>query len=220
MSASEPISSVHPHATADPAGALSPRRSKRAHEAILSAATQLIDERPYSEVCIEAIAARAGVGKQTIYRWWTSKAALLMEACAARVAREVPLPDKGAVADDLRDYLVHICAFFTHQLSKPAIAGLLAEAQCDAELAQAFRERLLTQRRVVLRTILERGVTRGELRANVDLNVIMDMVHGAIWYRTLLLTAPLDEAFIECLIDQVVAGIGARKPSTQSAANL
>jgi AcrR family transcriptional regulator len=211
MAASEPTSSIHPHVAADPAGALSPRRSKRAHEAILNAAAQLIDERPYSDVCIEAIAARAGVGKQTIYRWWTSKAALLMEAFAARVARVVPLPDKGCVEEDLRDYLTHICAFFTNQISKPAIAGLLAEAQCDAELAQAFQERLLMQRRVVLRTILERGVARGELRGNIDLNVIMDMVHGAIWYRTLLLRAPLDEGFIESLIDQVLAGVGARK---------
>jgi AcrR family transcriptional regulator len=211
MAASEPTSSVQPLA-GDPAGALTPRRSKRAHEAILAAAAQLIDERPYSDVCIEAIASRAGVGKQTIYRWWPSKAALLMEACAAKVAREVPLPDQGSVEEDLRDYLTHICAFFNNQISKPAIAGLLAEAQCDAELAQAFQERLLMQRRVVLRTILERGAARGELRGNVDLNVIMDMVHGAIWYRTLLLRAPLDETFIENLIDQVLAGVGARQP--------
>ena len=104
----------------------SPRRSKRAHEAILNAAAELIHERPYSDVCIEAIAARAGVGKQTIYRWWTSKAAVLMDACAAVVAREVPLPDKGSFIEDFHDYLNHICAFFTTQLSRPAIAGLLA----------------------------------------------------------------------------------------------
>src|SRR5579863_10504487 len=85
-------------------GSPSPRRSKRAHEAILNAAAQLIHERPYSDVCIEAIAARAGVGKQTIYRWWTCKAAVLMEACAAHVAREIPPPDKGSVEEDLRDY--------------------------------------------------------------------------------------------------------------------
>src|SRR5579863_584445 len=106
-------------------GSPSPRRSKRAHEAILNAATELIHERPYSDVCIEAIAARAGVGKQTIYRWWTSKAAVLMEACAALVAREVPLPNEGSLVADLRDYLNHICAFFSTQLSWPAIAGLL-----------------------------------------------------------------------------------------------
>ncbi|SRR5579875_353994 len=188
------------------------RRSKRAHEAILNAAAELIHERPYSDVCIEAIAARAGVGKQTIYRWWTSKAAVLMEACAAMVAREVPLPDNGSFVLDLRDYLQHICAFFENQLSRPAIAGLLAEAQCNAELARAFQDRLLMQRRTVLRTILERGVSRGELRPGVDLDVIMDMIHGALWYRTLLLKAPLDEAFIENIIAQVMAGSGTRPP--------
>jgi AcrR family transcriptional regulator len=192
-------------------GSPNPRRSKRAHEAILNAAAELIHERPYSDVCIEAIAARAGVGKQTIYRWWTSKAAVLMEACAALVAREVPLPDKGSFAEDFRDYLTHICNFFSTQLSRPAIAGLLAEAQCDAELARAFQERLLMQRRSVLRTILERGIKRGELRAGPDLDVIMDMVHGALWYRTLLLKAPLDEAFVETMIAQVMAGSAARR---------
>ena len=113
------------------------------------------------------------------------------ETGAAVVAREVPLPDKGSFVDDFRDYLDHICAFFTTQLSRPAIAGLLAEAQCDADLAVAFKERLLMQRRTVLHTILQRAVARGELRAEIDLDVIMDMVHGAIWYRTLLLKAPL-----------------------------
>lgn len=196
----------------EPGGATGQRRSKRAHEAILNAAAELIHERPYSDCCIEAIAARARVGKQTIYRWWTSKAAVLMEACAMLVAREVPLPDKGSFAEDFRDYLSHICAFFSTQLSRPAIAGLLAEAQCDAELAQAFQERLLMQRRTVLRTILERGLQRGELRAGLDLNVIMDMVHGALWYRTLLLKAPLDEDFVEGVIAQVMAGSSAAKP--------
>jgi hypothetical protein len=134
------------------------------------------------------------------------------------VAREVPLPDKGSFVDDFRDYLDHICAFFTTQLSRPAIAGLLAEAQCDADLAVAFKERLLMQRRTVLHTILQRAVARGELRAEIDLDVIMDMVHGAIWYRTLLLKAPLDEAFIQSVIAQVMAGCGAGKaPSDKPA---
>jgi AcrR family transcriptional regulator len=201
-----------PPATTVTGAAPAPRRSKRAHEAILNAAAELILERPYADVCIEAIAARAGVGKQTIYRWWTSKAAVLMEACAAVVAREVPLPDTGSFIGDVRDYLQHICAFFENQLSRPAIAGLLAEAQCNAELARAFQDQLLMQRRTVLRTILERGVSRGELRGGVDLEVLMDMIHGALWYRTLLLRAPLDEAFIESIIAQLIAGSGARRP--------
>ncbi len=205
--------SIPPRADAGDSAALNPRRSKRAHEAILSAAAELIHERSYSDVCIEAIAARAGVGKQTIYRWWPSKAAVVMEACAAQVARVVPLPDTGSVREDLRDYLTHICAFFTDHLSKPAIAGLLAEAQCDPELAQAFQQRLLTQRRAVLRTILERGVARGELRDEVDRDLIMDVVHGAIWYRTLLLKSAMDQTFVENVINQIMAGMAPSKPA-------
>ena len=80
MAVNEHPASTQPPGTEDQAGLQTPRRSKRAHEAILTAAAELIHERPYSDVCIEAIAARAGVGKQTIYRWWASKAAVLMEA--------------------------------------------------------------------------------------------------------------------------------------------
>lgn len=142
-----------------------------------------------------------------------------MEACAALVAREVPLPDTGSVEGDLRDYLGHICAFFTTQLSKPAIAGLLAEAQCNTELAQAFQQRLLMQRRVVMRTILERAVERGELRGDVDLEVIIDMVHGAIWYRTLFLKAPLDDAFIDHLTNQIMGGMALRPAMPKAASH-
>jgi AcrR family transcriptional regulator len=212
MAVTERHLTTHSPAATEPASAASPRRSKRAHEAILNAAAELIHERPYSDVCIEAIAARAGVGKQTIYRWWTSKAAVLMEACAALVAREVPLPDKGSFVEDFRDYLTHICSFFSTQLSKPAIAGLLAEAQSNPELAKAFQERLLMQRRSILSTILNRGVARGELRTGLDLDVIMDMIHGALWYRTLILKAPLEEAFVEGVVAHVMAGCGAAKP--------
>jgi AcrR family transcriptional regulator len=209
MPVNERPPSTDPPGTGDATGAPSQRRSKRAHEAILTAAAQLIHERPYSDCCIEAIAARAGVGKQTIYRWWTSKAAVLMEACAAHVSREVPLPDTGSVREDLRDYLTNVCSYFTNQLSKPGIAGLLAEAQCDRELAEAFRQRLLMQRREVLRTILERGVARGEVRGDTDLGMITDMVHGALWYRMLFLNLPLDEAFVKKLLEQTLAGIAA-----------
>lgn len=135
-----------------------------------------------------------------------------MEACAAIVAREVPLPDKGSFVEDLRDYLSHLCSFFNSQLPRPVIAGLLAEAQCNAELARAFHERLLMQRRVVLHTILQRAVGRGELRPGLDLDVLMDMIHGALWYRTLILKAPLDEGFVQGLIAQVMAGCAAPKP--------
>jgi AcrR family transcriptional regulator len=219
MASSVPQAPNNPRDEAELTDEHSPRRSKRAHEAILAAAAQLLHERPYADVCIEAIAARARVGKQTIYRWWTSKAAVLMEACAALVARGVPLPDTGAVETDLRDYLGHICIFFATQMSKPTIAGLLAEAQCNSELALAFEQRLLKQRRLVLHTILKRAVERGELRADANLDVIIDMVHGAIWYRTLFLRAPLDQPFIDHLIHQIMSGMALEPFAPRAASN-
>lgn len=187
--------------------ASSARRSKRAHEAILTAAVQLLDERPYADVCIEAIAARAGCGKQTIYRWWPSKAAVLMEAWALRAARETPVPDTGSVEQDLRQYLSHVFAYMSSHVSPSVLAGLLAEAQGDQELAHQFQERLVSQRRAMVRQILERGVNRGELRRDVDIELIQDLAGGVLWYRILFTKAPLDQAFADRVVHQLMEGM-------------
>lgn len=181
------------------------RRNEHSHRAILEAAVGLLEERGYDGVTIEGIAERAGVGKQTIYRWWPSKGAVVMEAYSADAAERVPVPDTGAVEGDLIEILSGLCGV----LSGPAgrtIAGLIGGAQFDPELAKELREGLNAARRAVFAEVLERGLRRGELRGGLDVDLTIDAVYGAVWSRLLLGGAPLDEDFATGLVELTLRG--------------
>ncbi|GAB1538799.1 TetR/AcrR family transcriptional regulator [Scytonema sp. NUACC21] len=187
---------------------VSRRRNERSHQAILRATAELLEEKGYSDICIEAIAARAGVGKQTIYRWWSCKAAVVMEAYAAKAAQNIPTPDTGSVKQDLYQILQQLFAVLT-TTTGTAVRGLIAEAQLDPKLAEAFREQFLECRRQATRTILERGIERGELRSDLNIELVIDAIYGPIWYRLLLKHAPLDNLFAEELVNFLIIGIQA-----------
>jgi len=183
------------------------RRSKRAHDAILAATLDLINENGYFGLSLEAVAARAGVGKQTIYRWWSSKADLVLEAFVRTVSEHVPMPDTGAVEEDLFRLLELIFTRMALSGSGKALAGLIAEAQADPALAAAFRSGFLEGRREGVRGMLRRGMARGEVSPEIDLEVAVDALFGPMWYRLLMQHAPLDEAFARHLVRQLMAGI-------------
>ncbi|NJO43249.1 MAG: TetR/AcrR family transcriptional regulator [Cyanobacteria bacterium CRU_2_1] len=180
------------------------RRSQRCHQAILSATIELLEEKGYSGVSVEAIAARAGVGKQTIYRWWTCKAGVIMEAYADYAAKSVPMPETGSVKEDLRQILHQLSTILTTTSTGAALAGLIAEAQANPEMADVFREKFVASRRAMTRTILERGIERGELRPDFNMDVAIDVTYGPVWYRLLIKHAPLDETFVEELVTMLM----------------
>ncbi|MBM0742050.1 TetR/AcrR family transcriptional regulator [Phormidium sp. CLA17] len=183
------------------------RRNERSHQAILKAAAELLEEKGYSGVCIEGIAARAGVGKQTIYRWWSSKAAVIMEAYATRPAKNPPTPDTGSVQADLHQMLAHLCFVLTQTTSGSVVKGLIAEAQNNCEVAETFRAYFVACRRDATRTILERGIERAELRSDLNVELAIDTLFGPIWYRLLLQHAPLDDDFAAALVNHLLAGM-------------
>lgn len=185
------------------------RRNQRSHQAILKATAELLEEKGYRDICIEAIASRAGVGKQTIYRWWPSKAAVVMEAYSEKATQNIPTPDTGSVKQDLYHILQQLFAMLTTTTTGTAVTGLIAEAQMDASLAEAFREQFIKCRRAATRTILERGIARGELRPDLNLELVIDTIYGPIWYRLLLKHATLDDAFAEELVNFLIVGIQA-----------
>lgn len=198
--------------TQTPSTAVAPvmrRRNQRSHQAILKAAAELLEEKGYGDICIEAIANRAGVGKQTIYRWWPSKAAVIMEAFSAKATQNIPTPDTGSVKQDLYQILQQLFAVLTTTTTGEAVTGLIAEAQMDATFASAFREQFIKCRRAATRIILERGITRSELRPNLNLELVIDAIYGPIWYRLLLKHARLDDAFAEELVNFLIVGIQA-----------
>ena len=181
------------------------RRDSAAHRAILEATAALLAERGFAGASIEAIAARAGVGKQTIYRWWPSRADLILDVYLDRTERELPGPlAAGTAAEQIREVLRRLAAILGGTDSGPIVAGLVAQAQHDPEFAVRFRERFITRRREILRALLERGKESGELRADLDLDLAIDAFYGPIIYRLLFAHAPLDEAFADALAGELL----------------
>jgi AcrR family transcriptional regulator len=186
------------------------RRSERSHQAIIAATQQLLIERSYPELTIEGIAARAGVGKQTIYRWWPSKAALVLEAYLAG-SDAVPLPAEGTAArEEIGALLGWLIAVLVQPIGGHVVAGLVADLQQDADLAEGFHRDVVPARREAMLGALERARARGEIRADTDLELAVDALHGAVFYRLLLSGRPLDADFADRLAEQALAGLAAR----------
>lgn len=168
-------------------------RSIRAHHAVLQAALDLLKERGYKAVTIEGIADRAGVGRQTIYRWWPSKAAIVLEAAAAMAEVQVQVQERGSLRHDLQIFLER--TFRALEQTGPIMRGLMAEAQLDPAFGAALRTGFIEQRRRVLRGILRRGIARGELKQEIDCEFLIDVLYGSMWYRLLNQHAPLNKRF-------------------------
>ncbi|HEY9628361.1 MAG TPA: TetR/AcrR family transcriptional regulator [Coleofasciculaceae cyanobacterium] len=183
------------------------RRCPKAHQAILAAAAELLAAKGYGGVSIEAIAQRAGVGKQTIYRWWSCKAEVMMEVCAAQVREGILVPNTGCVKTDLLHLLNHLTALITQMNLGRMVTGLIAEAQTDSKVAAAFQAQFVTPQRATTRSILLSGMARGELRPDLELEVAIDALYGAVWCRLWLTHAPLDEKFVAVLVDQLLMGL-------------
>ncbi|HEY3867319.1 MAG TPA: TetR/AcrR family transcriptional regulator [Actinocrinis sp.] len=187
--------------------ALGRPRSEEAHRAILDAALRLTADEGYQAVTIKGIAEAAGVGRQTIYRWWPTKGAIVLEAVRsiARQAAE-PEPTGDAVAD-LRALLRATFAL-NSSVAGPAISGLMAESTGDPRFAALLQEQLLAPRRAVVRGILERGQEAGQLGRATGLDLVVDTVWGTMWYRTLSKHRPVDAALADDVTEAVVRMLG------------
>ncbi|MEV5706556.1 TetR/AcrR family transcriptional regulator [Actinoallomurus sp. NPDC052274] len=166
-------------------------RSEAARLAILKATHDELLERGYGGLTMEGIAARAGVGKQTIYRWWRSKADVALDSLLNVASEGIPIPDQGDLEADLSAFLRR--TFGMQESEGPVLKGLLAQSLLDPEFADAFRDRFLAGRRAALNTVLKQAVARGEIPAEADLGLLHDVVYGVLWYRLLFRTAPLDD---------------------------
>jgi AcrR family transcriptional regulator len=177
------------------------RRSERARQAVLIAATDLVTETGYAKLTVEAIAARAGVGKQTIYRWWPSKGAVVFDAFLDLSALPDFLVDSGNIALDLKLMM----RTMARRLGDPGISSLhralIGESQSDRELASDMDERLI---RPWLELTMERlrGAQRdGQITDDVDLAVAVELIFAPINHRWLFRTAPITEAYADLVVD-------------------
>lgn len=183
------------------------RRSERSHRAILEAVTELIVEQGYERVSVESIARRAGVGKQTIYRWWPSKGAVALEALHTDFATVGSFPDTGDIVADLRTQMLGVSRALATTVTGPLCRALVAAAQSDPELSLAHLEQVIRPATVACHERLGLAIERGELRADVDPQMIIDLLYGAIYYRLLIHTRPLADEQIDAALEMVFAGL-------------
>ncbi|MGW1291713.1 TetR/AcrR family transcriptional regulator [Streptomyces sp. NPDC002533] len=203
----------------------SSRRSDRSRRAIHDAALALVAEVGYPRTTIEGIAARAGVGKQTIYRWWPSKAAVLMDAfldLAGRAAEEAGagsgatgepapgIPDTG----DLVANLKLVLRATVDELNDPALEAptraLTAEGIVDAKLGAEFVRKLLDPQLALYVTRLRAAQEAGDVRADVDPRIALELLIGPLMHRWLLRTLPLTHAYADEIVDCAVGGLAPR----------
>jgi len=172
------------------------KRSQERRLAILTASFELFSEVGYPGLTIEGIAARAGCGKQTIYRWWPSKADVLLDALATKADMHVPLTNQGSYEADVRIFLRDSFALARRPQVIDMLCALMAEAQTDPGFGHRFRGGFLQRRRDALSTILSRAVERGDLPNHLAPSTVLDIVFGVIWYRMLATRQPLDQALL------------------------
>ncbi|MDX8031852.1 TetR/AcrR family transcriptional regulator [Lentzea sp. BCCO 10_0856] len=175
-------------------------RSEEARQAVLEAADDLLAERGFAGVTIEGIAARAGVAKQTIYRWWPSKVDVLLEAFTEDMAQHLTPEDHGDLGTDLRAHLARLAEFLTQSDPGAVFRALTGQAQHDPQLATRLRDDHLSAQRDRDRIPLLRAIERGELPGDLDVDVALDHLVGPVHYRVLVTGAPVPRAFTDDLV--------------------
>jgi len=181
-------------------------RSRRSHRAILDAALELATRDGYARLTVEAMATAAGVSKQTIYRWWPSKAAVVLEALNDRTGPASRVPNTGELAADLTAATRAVMLLLNTPLGT-IWRGLIADAQSDERLAQDLRESFFEPRMARWQERLEAAVEAGELRTDVPARTMVELLFGPIYYRLLLGAGPLDVDGTAAHVDHVLNGL-------------
>jgi AcrR family transcriptional regulator len=176
------------------------------HAAIMDAVYELLQEKSARELTMEAVARRAGVGKPTLYKWWPSKAALIMamfhERLDGKVEPPVAATAEGVIRAKMRRFIAAVNGLFGK-----VVADLIAEGQSDPAILQELYEQHIRLRRASAVADIERGKIAGEFSADTDAELLVDAIFGPVYYRLLLRIAPLTEKYGNDLIDQVLLGV-------------
>lgn len=178
------------------------RRSEASHRAILEAARELCAEDGYRRLTIEAIAARAGVSKKTIYRWWPSKGAVMLEAIDELANLVADFVDTDDLAADLHSQLSAVIGLLTPANS--VVTGLIAEGLNDAGLAHDLRERLIQPRITAFKDRLRKAQKSGQIPLDADLDVALDLVYGPIYHRLVFHLGMPDSDQLHTLIEHAL----------------
>jgi AcrR family transcriptional regulator len=175
------------------------------HSAIMDAVYTLLQEKSVRDLTIEEVAKRAKVGKPTLYKWWPTKATLVLAMLCERMAPNLEKPTVLTAEESLHLRVRRLIDAFNGPFGK-IVAGLIAEGQSEPAIRQAFFERWVGPRRKATISDLQRGKDVGELRSDTEPVLVNDAIFGAIYYRFLLGSRPFTRRFGEELVDQVIRG--------------
>ena len=182
-----------------------PSEMAASHAAIMDAVYALLQEKSVRDLTMEEVAKRAKVGKPTLYKWWPTKATLVLAMLCERMAPNLETPTVLTAAESLRFRVRRLIDAFNGPFGK-IVAGLIAEGQSEPAVLQEFFERWVSPRRNATIADLQRGKNAGELRSETDPELMNDAIFGAIYFRVLLRSGPLTRRFGEELVEQVLRG--------------
>ncbi len=188
------------------------RRNERSRQAVLEATRELISEVGYAKISIEGIAARAGVGKQTIYRWWRSKGAVVFDSFLAlsEGADGMALPDTGDIEADLKAVMRATAAEFADPAFEAPIRALNLEIAGDPELAALYREKLAAPVDEAKKERLRSAQRAGQIAADADLDLALELLYAPLYQRWMLRTGPITQEYADALVDHLLRALSPR----------
>jgi AcrR family transcriptional regulator len=182
------------------------QRSESVRQAVLQAAYALLQESDFNSVTIEGIAARARTTKTTIYRWWPSKAAVIIDAFLDRARSQTVFPSTGSVIEDFKQQIRSQVQAFAGETGH-CVASILAAGQMDQETIATYRTRYLAIRRAEAKALIECGIDQGIFAVDVDVEVAIDLLYGPIYLRLLVGHGLLNDEFADQLVEHWLQGM-------------
>ena len=187
-------------------------RSDKAHRAILDATRDLIVEKGFADLHLEHVAARARVGKTTIYRRWASKEALALELLLALAAPHIAIADTGNTRQELTAAVNNAIHGLTRSAFGPVIRALLSHIADNPALGDPFRSTVVQARRAEVAAVIARGIERGDLRGDVNMDVATELLVGPVYFR-LMFGGELNDEFATSVIDSLLQGLAVSRPA-------
>jgi AcrR family transcriptional regulator len=189
-------------------------REERANHAIRAATLELMAEQGVHSLRVGDIASRAGVGKATIYRRYRSKDELVLDAVGSLVSK-IAIPDSGSTRADLLSLMNEAVDLYSTTLAAGLMPTVVDEMSRNAEFAKVARDRFLSARRAALCEVFKRGVQRGDLREDLDVELALDVLGGPLFYRLLITGGPIDERLAENVVELILRGFSPALPHTR-----
>jgi AcrR family transcriptional regulator len=186
-------------------------RSEAAHKAILAAAAELLLDRGLPGVSMDAVAERAGVSKATIYRWWPTKESLALDMLYNEWTRVTPQRyESGSLRLDLLALLIAWSRLASGRPYGRVVAALLMEGRTNPAFSAEYQRRMVEPRREQARAIYAQAIDRGEIPAETNVEVAIDLIYGPLYHRLLIGHAPLDDQFVADIVELALRGLQPR----------